>query len=41
MNTDMTLLGDGIYEGQNLVEKNYEVKSKQKHIREFPLWLSG
>lgn len=34
-NNDMTLLDDGIYEGQNLVGKNYEVKSKQEYIKFF------
>lgn len=31
----MTLLDNGVYEGQNLVGKNYEVKSKQKYIKFF------
>ena len=31
----MTLTGDGIYEGWNLVEKNCRVKSKQKYVKFF------
>lgn len=37
----MTFLHDGIYEGQNLVQKNYEVKSKQKYVKFYPCQMQS